>query len=128
MFQVGLAIEEQLVAVAIAGTPVSRNLMDGRTLEVTRVCTLGHHNAASMLYGAVARAAAALGYQRLITYTIETEPGSSPKGAGFVSEGPVNSQSMSNWGNRPGRMQPTLFGDRRRPQARRHRWVRELNG
>jgi hypothetical protein len=45
----GVALEAggQVVAVGIAGRPVSRALQDGRTLEVLRCCTLGTPNAAS---------------------------------------------------------------------------------
>ena len=38
---------------------------DGTTIEVTRVCTDGTANACSLLYGAMWRAAKALGYLRL---------------------------------------------------------------
>ena len=56
------------------GRPVSRYLDDGLTLEVNRLCTTGAENACSMLYGAAARAARAMGYQKIITYTLDTEP------------------------------------------------------
>lgn len=69
--------------VAIVGRPVARMLCDGWTLEVLRTCTDGAANANSMLYGAAWRAARALGYQRLITYTQHTETGASLRAAGF---------------------------------------------
>ncbi len=83
-FSVGVASEGELVGVAIAGRPVARHFDDGLTIEVTRTCTLGTENANSMLYGAIRRAAYALGYQRIITYTMEGESGSSLKGAGWL--------------------------------------------
>ena len=64
----------QLVGVAITGRPVSRYLDDGLTLEVNRLCTDGTRNACSFLYGAAARAAKAMGYQKIITYILDTEP------------------------------------------------------
>ena len=82
-FCLGVADEEQLHGVAIVGRPVARHLDDGRTLEVNRTCTDGTPNANSMLYGASWRAARALGYLRLVTYTQATESGSSLRGAGW---------------------------------------------
>lgn len=72
-----------LRGVAIAGRPVSRMLDNGITLEVTRCCTDGARNACSMLYGACRRAGFAVGYLRIITYTLPSEAGSSLKAAGF---------------------------------------------
>lgn len=70
--------------VAIVGRPVARGLDDGLTVEVNRCCTDGAHNACSMLYRASWRAAVALGYTRLVTYTLIDECGSSLRAAGFV--------------------------------------------
>lgn len=53
---------DELRGVAIVGRPVAPRLDDGRTAEITRVCTDGTRNAASMLYGACRRAARAMGY------------------------------------------------------------------
>lgn len=75
----------QIVGVAMVGRPVSFVYDDGWTLEVNRSCTNGTPNANSMLYGAAWRAAKALGYRRLITYTRSDESGSSLKGAGWKS-------------------------------------------
>ena len=71
--------------VAISSRPVARHLDDGRTLEVCRVATDGMPNACSALYGAVRRAAKALGYYRLVTYTLQREPGASLRAAGWRS-------------------------------------------
>lgn len=70
-------------AVAVVGRPVSRHLQDGWTVEVVRLASDGAHNACSMLYRAAWRAARALGYRRLITYTLESESGASLRAAGF---------------------------------------------
>jgi len=72
-----------VVGVAIIGRPVARASDDGRTAEVTRCCTDGSRNACSMLYRAAWRAAVAMGYRRLITYTLPSESGASLRGAGF---------------------------------------------
>jgi len=68
---------EKVVGVITIGRPVSRVLDDGWTLEVNRCCTDGTKNAASKLYAAAWRAARALGYRWLITYTLATEKGTS---------------------------------------------------
>ena len=73
-----------LCGVATAGRPVARAYDDGLTLEVNRTCTDGTDNANSMLYGAIWRAAKAMGYRRCITYTQDGESGASLKGAGWV--------------------------------------------
>ena len=86
-FSIGCEAEGRLVGVVIAGRPVSRYLDDGLTLEVNRLCTTGEKNACSMLYAAAARAAKAMGYQRIITYTLDTEPGTSLRAAGWTCMG-----------------------------------------
>lgn len=78
---------DQIIGVVIIGRPVARYLDDGWTLEVTRCCTDGTRNACSMLYAAAWRAAKAMGYKKLITYTLDTEFGSSIKAAGFKCVG-----------------------------------------
>lgn len=69
--------------VAIVGRPVARLSDDGWTLEVNRCCTDGTRNACSMLYGAAWRAAKALGYKRLVTYTLPEEGGASLRAFGW---------------------------------------------
>lgn len=82
-FSLGAVLGEKLVGVAIVGRPVSRMRDDGRTLEVTRLCTDGTPNACSFLYGAARKAAFALGYHRIGTYILNTEPGTSLIAAGW---------------------------------------------
>jgi hypothetical protein len=83
VFQVAASDGERIVGVALVGRPASRRLQDGWTLEVNRCCTDGTRNACSMLYGAAWRVAKALGYRRLITYTLPEEGGASLRGAGW---------------------------------------------
>lgn len=83
-FGVGLESNGQLVGVATAGRPVARHFDDGLTLEVNRSCTDGTRNANSMLYGAVWKAAKAMGYRRAITYTQADETGASLRAVGWV--------------------------------------------
>ena len=83
-FSLGVADGEELVGVAVVGRPVARMLDDGHTLEVTRVAVAdGARNACSLLYAAAWRAAKALGYRRLVTYTQASESGASLRAAGW---------------------------------------------
>lgn len=83
-FSIAVSHGNQVVGVIMVGRPVARHFDDGVTLEVNRSCVKdGHANANSMLYGAAWRAAKALGYRRLITYTLASESGSSLKAAGY---------------------------------------------
>lgn len=85
----------EIRGVAIVGRPVARMADDGLTLEVLRVATDGCPNACSCLYGACRRATFALGYKRLITYTLDTEPGVSLQAAGWKLIGEVGGGSWS---------------------------------
>ena len=91
-FSIGCTQDGELVGVAIMGRSVSRYLDDGLTLEVNRLCTTGTENACSMLYGAAARAARAMGYQKIITYTLDTEAGTSLRAAGWQCAGPAGGE------------------------------------
>ena len=86
-FSIGCEKDGQLAGVVIVGRPVSRYLDNGTTLEVTRLCSNGEKNVCSFLYGAAARAAKALGYRKIITYTLDTEPGISLRAAGWTCAG-----------------------------------------
>lgn len=126
VIRVGLAVDGQLVAVGVAGRPKAAGLQDGRTLEVTRVCTLGHENACSRLYGALARAAAALGWRRLVTYTRADEPGSSLRASGWVRDADLD--AARSWALESGRDRyvTNLLGEEVVEPFPRVRWVREL--
>jgi len=92
-FAVGAAGEDGVLrGIAIAGRPVARMYDDGQTLEVTRVTADGTPHACSMLYAACWRAAKALGYTRIVSYTQSGESGSSLRGAGWrvVAERPAH--------------------------------------
>jgi hypothetical protein len=82
-FSLAATLGDRLVGVVIVGRPVSRMRDDGQTLEVTRLATDGTRNACSFLYGAAARACFALGYRRIGTYILKSEPGTSLRAAGW---------------------------------------------
>jgi len=73
----------RILGVVIAGRPTAREFDDGWTIEVTRLCTDGARNVGSFLYGAANRAAFALGYVRVVTYTLASESGASLRAAGY---------------------------------------------
>lgn len=93
-FSLGVMDEfPSLRGVAIVGRPVARGRQDGWTLEVVRLATDGCENACSALYAAAWRATRALGYRRLGTYTLVTEPGTSLVAAGWKVVGEVKGRS-----------------------------------
>ena len=100
LFAIGASEAEEIVGVVIVGRPVARMLADGWTVEVTRLATDGSRNACSMLYRAAWRAARAMGYRRLVTYTLPEEGGSSLRAAGFRLVGEAGGGSWSR-GSRP---------------------------
>jgi hypothetical protein len=104
--------------VVIVGRPLSRFLDDSRTLEITRLCTLRNaRNAASRLLGAAYRAAGALGYERIITYTTAEETATACRAAGFLPVGHVPAQSWS---------RPSRRRDSDSEPCERIRWERRL--
>jgi hypothetical protein len=125
LFSVGISSDDELLGVAIAGRPVARLLCDGATVEVWRTCTTGVENGNSMLYGAICRAAKALGYQRVITYTLAEETGASLKASGFRIDAELKARPSWDTPSRP-RIQTDLFGNERRPAGPKVRWIRQL--
>lgn len=75
--------DEDVHGVAIVGRPLARALQDGFTAEVLRLCTDSTPHVASKLYAACWRASRAIGYTRLVTYTLSTESGTSLAAAGW---------------------------------------------
>ena len=93
----GIAVNDgaRVVGIVTVGRPVARALDDGYTLEVTRCCTDGTPHVCSKLYAAAWRAARALGYRRLITYTLADETGVSLTAAGWRVVGEVRGRPWS---------------------------------
>jgi hypothetical protein len=108
-------VDNAVRGVAIVGRPVARMLQDGTTCEVVRVATDGARNACSMLYGAAWRAARAIGYLRMVTYTLPEEGGASLRGAGW--ECVTETAGGGEW-SRPSRAR----GAMRSPVGRKVRW------
>lgn len=95
LFALAVEHEGTMRGVAVVGRPVARLADDGATCEVTRLATDGTPNACSALYAAAWRAAKALGWSRLITYTLATEPGSSLRASGWTLIGECGGGSWS---------------------------------
>lgn len=94
-FSIGVNDGSKIVGVIVIGRPVARRLDDGWTAEVTRCCTDGTPHAPSMLYAAAWRAARAMGYRRLITYTLQNEPGTSLLAANWKLVGSTSGKSWN---------------------------------
>ena len=109
-FAIGAIYGDALIGVAIVGRPVSAQLQDGLTAEVTRLCVSDDAptNACSFLYGRSWRIWQQMGGERLVTYTLQSESGSSLRGAGWHIKGEVK---PSNWDrkSRPREWQP-IYG------------------
>ena len=105
-FAIAAIYGEEMVGVAIVGRPVSRLLDDGLTAEVTRVCVPDHapKNTCSFLYGRCWRIWQQMGGTRMVTYTLQSESGSSLKGAGWKIIGEVNKKA--DWTSRGRDWQP----------------------
>ena len=115
-FCIGIKEKENIVGVAICGRPVSRHLDNGTTLEINCLCTNGHKNACSRLYGACVRIAKEMGYKKVITYILESENGASLKASNFICEGVAGGKIWT--GSR--------CRDNGVPKEMKQRWVKYL--
>jgi hypothetical protein len=117
-FSIGVEVDGEPIGCAVVGRPVSREIDWRRVCEVTRLVTNGHRNACSFLYSSCARAAQAMGFTRIQTYILDTEPGTSLKAAGWRFDGLTNGGTW-NCVARTGRRED-------QPMGRKQRWVRDL--
>ncbi len=101
-----------LVGVGICGRPVSRHMQDGGTVEVVRCCVVdgAPKGTPSAIYGALWRAARALGWTRMITYTLQSESGASLRGAGWRVIAERVPRDPAGWQSRPGREWQAVVG------------------
>lgn len=85
--------------------------------SITRTATSGVHNACSMILGALASAAKALGYVEVWTYTLPCESGASLRAAGFEDMGWTDEDA--DWSSASkARRAPTVPGAKRRWRRR----------
>lgn len=106
-FRIGCVHNGNLVGVAQVGRPVNRVLDDGKTVEVVRLCTDGTKNVCSFLYSKCARIAKEMGYQKIITYILESEDGSSLVASGWHKEADVVGRSWDTPSRRRNTKSPT---------------------
>ena len=113
----------QMLGVATLSNSVARALNGRGIAEMARLCIrrdvapLLRWNAASMLLGAGARSAEQAGFERVITYTLQNESGTSLRAAGWVQESVVRGRG---W-NRAGRPRSNVNA-----YAPKIRWSRTL--
>jgi len=131
-FSLGCFENEKLVGVAVCGRPVSRKLDNGKTLEVTRLCTDGTANVVSKLLSACRKVAEAMGFAKIQTYILITETGISLKASGWYCEDD-KCGGKKPWNSSGDMIRTdfidTLFGTKKKyPNIMKQRWVRILNG
>jgi hypothetical protein len=85
-FSIGASKDGVMVGAAICMRPACPSLDDGTVVEVCRLVTDGTDNACSLLYSTCAKIAKLMGYARIQTYILDSEPGTSLKAAGWVCE------------------------------------------
>ena len=119
----------ELIGVVVAGHPRARVIQEKEplVLEIWRLCVReGNKNACSFLLGAVCRAAKEMGYKKVITYTLISEPGSSLKAAGFSREA-VCKPNPRGWATGSRKRPPWDEGQKKRlTEEEKIRWVKEL--
>lgn len=134
MFAAAVVDDLVILGVAVAGNPckawqgtgrivISRCALPGERPAVPHVNRKGERHDAdggvAMLYGALCRAAKALGYREAWTYTLPEEPGTSLRAAGFEDMG-LTAGGEHSRAKRP--RKPAV-----RPEPKR-RWRRVLAG
>lgn len=116
-FSIGCVMDNgELCGAAIVGRPVARMSPQYKWAEVTRLVTNGEKNACSALYGACARIAREMGFERIQTFILESESGVSLKASGWIFDG-VSSGGDWNVPSRGGRRTD-------QPMDRKQRWVK----
>lgn len=117
-FSIGAEREGMLVGAVVVGRPVARAIEQYSVAEVTRLVTDGSPHVCSFLYSAAARAATAMGFEKIQTYILDSEPGTSLKAAGWKFESNTNGGDWNHsW--RKGRRQD-------QPMVPKQRWGKKL--
>lgn len=112
-FSIGIEMDGELIAVGIAGRPVARALDNGRTIEITRLCVKeGYPNINSRLYNRIRKICELMGYESIITYTLERESGSSLKALSAVPT-KVRKHKANGWANRKGREEQKVVAEQK---------------
>jgi hypothetical protein len=118
--------ERGLVGAVIVGRPVARMSDAYATAEVTRLVTDGTKNACSMLYQAAARVAKEMGFTRIQTFILATEPGTSLKASGWICEGTVDHGQWNHTSLKQLILGQTHGNRTDQPTEAKQRWARTL--
>lgn len=114
LFSIGALLDFRIVGACSVMRPACQHTVGGEWVcEVSRLCVIGQHrNVSSFLLSRASKAAFAMGYLSIQTYTLTTESGSSLRGAGWGAVAKVPGRS---W-DRAGREKPS--GVTPRPRIR----------
>ena len=124
-FSIGAVYKNEIVGVVIVGRPVARKLDNRFTLEINRNCVLdtAPKGTCSFLYSRVIKIWQTMGGKKIITYTLETESGSSLKAVNFNKETTVQTfKKNTGWTTRTNRIWQEVQA------TPRIRWGKEFNG
>lgn len=118
-FRIGCEVNGKLRGVVQLARPVSRCLDDGKTIEVVRLCSDGTKNVCSFLYARAARIAKEMGYEKIITYILNSESGVSLVACGWHKEADTKGHDWSC---------PSRTRSCTAPTCNKQRWAKILNG
>jgi len=97
-FSLAVADEAGAVrGVAIVGRPIGRRDDDGWTVQLVRSATDGCPNAPSALNAACRRVAFALGYRRILSFSLQDESGASYRASGWRLIGLAGKPDGAGW-------------------------------
>ena len=122
-WSIGAIYQSELVGVIIVGRPVARKLDNRFTLEVNRNCVLDNapKGTCSFLYAKAIKIWQSMGGKKLITYTLNTESGSSLRAVDFNKETTVQTfKKNTGWTTRENRVWQKV------QSIPRIRWSKEL--
>lgn len=116
---------DEMVGVVIAGNPLSPNYMDGYTIELTRLCVKkdAPKGTCSFLLSRCCKLWRTMGGKKVLTYTLDSESGSSLKGAGWKLAGIVKPHNR--WTNRT-KVDGIERSHLQVYEVTKHRWEKEL--
>ena len=117
-FSIGARDGFDIVGAAVVGRPVGRKTDQYLIAEVTRLVTNGHKNTCSFLYSAAARIAKEMGFEKIQTFVLMEEDGTSLRAAGWEFEALTDSKPHK-WHSRDGRREG-------QPGERKARWSKSL--
>ena len=118
-FRIGCEENGKLIGVIQLARPVARGFDSGKVIEAVRLCTDGTPNVCSFLYSRAARIAREMGYEKIITYILESENGTSLKACGWHKEADTKGGSWDT---------PSRPRKNTAPTCRKQRWAKDLKG